>query len=72
MTKTKYKIVQEHERCVGCGFCVSSCPENWVIGDDGKSKPKKTIIDEDELKCNKKAEEACPLKIIKIFKVEEE
>jgi len=31
------KIIHEREKCVGCGFCASICPEHWEMSDDGKS-----------------------------------
>ena len=64
----KYKIIQDHKKCIGCGACISSC-DNWVLGSDGKAKPKKIEIDEKEYKCNKESADACPLKIIKIEKI---
>ena len=63
----KYKITQEHEKCIGCMACVSICPENWIMK-DGKAKPKKTEIDEKEYKKNQEAAEACPVSIIHIKK----
>lgn len=61
-----YYVVQEHEKCIGCGACVASCPTNWIVGSDGKAKPKKTKIDESELACNKEAESVCPVQCIHI------
>lgn len=60
----KYKIKQDADICIGCGTCVSLCPENWEIGDDSKAHPKKTEID--DLGCNQEAEENCPVQCIKI------
>lgn len=68
MTK-KYKIIQEHEKCIGCGACVATCPDNWVMASDGKAKPKKIIINEKEHNCNKQAANVCPLDIISIKEV---
>lgn len=66
MAKNKtYKISQEHEKCIGCGACVAIC-DNWTMGTDGKAKPKKTTIDEKELKCNKDAEQVCPVNCIHV------
>ncbi len=66
----KYKIIQDYGRCIGCGGCVSSCPDNWVM-EDGKAKPKKTEITEEEYECNKQAANACPIRIIKIQEIKE-
>ncbi|UZE94193.1 MAG: ferredoxin [Candidatus Pacearchaeota archaeon] len=66
----KYKIIQDHERCIGCGACITACNKNWAIGDDGKAKPERTEITEEEYECNKKAADVCPVKIIKIKKIE--
>jgi ferredoxin len=66
MVKTKLKIIQDREKCIGCGACVAVCPDNWFMEDDGKSSPKKTTIEKEG--CNKQAVEACPVQIIKIVK----
>ena len=65
----KYKIIQKHEQCTGCGACVAACSENWIMDNNGKAKPKKTIIDEKEYKCNKEAADSCSLDIISIKEV---
>lgn len=65
----KYKIVQEHEKCIGCGACVAACPDNWVMAKDGKAKPKKQEITEKEYKCNKEAADVCPVNIITIREI---
>lgn len=60
----KYKIVQELEKCIGCGTCVAICPVNWQIGADNKAHPIKTELS--EVGCNKEAAESCPVQCIKI------
>lgn len=65
---SKYKITQDLEACIGCGTCVSLCPSNWRIGEDGKAHPKKEKID--DLGCNQEAEENCPVQCIKIKRQE--
>ncbi|MCX8194134.1 MAG: ferredoxin [Candidatus Pacearchaeota archaeon] len=65
----KYKIIQDHEKCIGCGACVATCPDNWIMAKDGKAKPKKTEISEKEYQCNKQAAEVCPVNIIQIKEI---
>ena len=62
----KIKITFDREKCIGCGSCVAVCPGNWEIKDDGKSKPKKTELD--DVGCNDKAAQVCPVQSIKIEK----
>ena len=66
----KYKITQDHAECISCQACVITCPDNWVMGSDGKAKPKKSIITtKAEVDCNKAAERGCPVQIIHVKKV---
>lgn len=60
----KYKIEQEVEKCIGCGTCVSMCPDNWEMRSDNKAYPKNEEFD--EMGCNQEAAESCPVQIIKI------
>ncbi|MBU4501043.1 MAG: ferredoxin [Nanoarchaeota archaeon] len=66
----KYKITQDRDGCISCGACASACPDNWEMADDGKSKPKKTDISEEEFECNNKAAAGCPVNIIHIKNTE--
>lgn len=65
----RYKVVIDRENCIGCAACVAVCPENFEIKDDGKAMPIKPTITEKEYPNNKKAEEVCPVKVIKITKI---
>ncbi len=67
------KIIQEHEKCIGCGSCVVLCPKYWQMGDDGKAKPinSRKVEDNyefevDKAECNKEAAEACPVLCIMV------
>ncbi len=72
------KIIQEHEKCIGCGSCISICPEHWEMGDDGKSHLKGSKKSEkneehfekevEDIGCNAEAAEACPVNCIKVEK----
>lgn len=60
----KYKIVQDVDKCISCGTCVSICSENWEMRDDNKAHPIKEEVD--ELGCNQTAADACPVQCISI------
>jgi ferredoxin len=48
------------EKCIGCGYCVSVCPEVFKLGEDGKSKVKEEVDFEKNKDCIKEAKESCP------------
>ena len=60
------KIVQDIEKCIGCGAC-TTC-DNWELKDDGKAHPKRT--EADEIGCNQEAADICPVKCITIEEIE--
>ena len=66
----KYKIEQDREKCISCGACAATCPDNWEMKEDGKSSPKKTEISEEEFECNNNAATGCPVNIIHITDIE--
>lgn len=60
------KIIHDKNICIGCGACAAVCAENWDMGDDGKSKPKKTELT--DIGCNMDAAQSCPVNCIHIEK----
>lgn len=67
------KVIQEREKCVGCGACAAVCPKYWEMKGDGKSFLKESTIIEgnhvltlEDPECNTEAAEACPVKCIKV------
>lgn len=71
------KIIQEREKCIGCGSCAALCPKYWKMNEDGKSdllnsqKNIKTGNYELELRkiiCNQEAADSCPVQCVKIEK----
>jgi len=70
------KIVHEREKCIGCGSCVALCPKFWEMADDGKStligsekNPEGNFeLEVEEIECNQKAADACPVQCIRIVK----
>jgi len=62
-----FKIKHKRELCVGCGACAAAC-DNWKMdAKDGKSRPKKTELD--EIGCNQDAADSCPVQCISIIKL---
>lgn len=71
------KIIQEYNKCIGCGTCAALCPDFWELNEeDNKARPKKGKKNskgnyEFELAgdagCNKDVVESCPVQIIKIL-----
>lgn len=72
----KIKITHQRNKCIGCGSCAIYAKNRWMMNEaDGKADLKDAIrkgdffiaeIDEHEIEQNKKAENACPVNIIKI------
>lgn len=52
------------EKCIGCGYCTSVCPDVFELGEDGKSKIKDGADLEKSEKCIKEAKEGCPASAI--------
>lgn len=59
-----YTIKVNHEKCTGCGVCVSISPSSFEMKGD-KSHPKKDKVDALSHK-EKEAEESCPTQAITI------
>ena len=59
------KVKVDQEKCIGCGTCVSMCPQCFEMRDDHKSHPKKDECTE----CNlKDVAASCPTDAIKVEK----
>lgn len=58
----KYKVSVSND-CIGCGACVSACPESFAMK-GSKSSPKKPIVE--KLGCIKEAADGCPVDAIKV------
>ena len=67
----KYVVTHDHDGCIGCSACTMVCSKFWDMGDDGMAILKgatdnKLEIDEEDLACNKEAEDSCPVDVIKV------
>jgi len=68
------KVIQQRDKCIGCGTCVAVCPSYWQMGDDGKSTLKgakdtgngKFELEAEDTGCNKEAAGSCPVQIITV------
>ena len=78
----KYKITYDREGCTKVGNCAAVANKFWKIAEDNKAdligavynketKLYELIIDKKYFDENKLAEEVCPVKVIKIEKIEE-
>ena len=48
------------KKCIGCGACVSICPEVFELNEDGKAKVKA----QKNIPCVKEAIDSCPVEAI--------
>jgi len=68
------KVIQQRDKCIGCGTCVAVCPAFWHMGDDGKSVLKdakdvgngKFELEIENVDCNKEAASSCPVQVISV------
>ncbi len=65
MAKVDHKVpIVDEKKCIGCGACISVCPQNVFELKDGKSIPVKP---ENCVECNA-CVESCPVVAIKLVK----
>ncbi len=50
------------EKCIGCGACAATCPNNFAIDSDGKSK----VISQEVSDCVEAAANGCPVSAITV------
>lgn len=68
------KVIQQRDKCIGCGTCVAVCPGFWQMASDGKSDLKgakdaganKFELETQDAGCNKEAASSCPVQVITV------
>ena len=58
------RVELDHEGCIGCGLCVSTCPAVFQLAADGKAEAAQTPISEEEKADCRLAAENCPVSVI--------
>ena len=53
-----------NSNCIGCGLCVSICPEVFEIGDDGLAQPIQEVTDDLEKTALPRPGQSCPVNAI--------
>ena len=60
------KPLVDKSLCIGCGTCVSLCPEVFEMGGDGKSQVKEGADFEKNKGCIEQSVTSCPAQAITI------
>ena len=60
------KVELDHEGCIGCGLCVSTCPAVFQLAEDGKSEVVQVPISLEEKIDARAAAENCPVSVIAV------
>lgn len=67
------KITLDKEKCIGCGSCVSVCPDFFEIGQDnkahlkgGKTTNNKEEVETEEPDCAREAADICAVQGIEV------
>ncbi len=53
-----------NDNCIGCGLCVSTCPEVFSMSDENVSVAMKEDVPEDCLDSAAQAKDGCPVEAI--------
>lgn len=59
------KATVDKELCIGCGLCVSTCPDVFEMPED-KAIVKTSPVPKESEDCSKESAEVCPVEAIKI------
>lgn len=59
-------VLLDHEGCISCGLCVSTCPQVFQFAADGKAVIVREPLSDEEKQCSQKAAEGCPVSVIAV------
>ena len=62
LNKKFMAISVNQETCIGCGACISLCPDVFKLNDGGKSE----VISQENTECAKNAAASCPVQAISV------
>lgn len=57
-------IIVDQGTCIGCGACVTICPECFDLNDDGKAEPIVDVVPASSVYDVYEAQESCPVQAI--------
>jgi ferredoxin len=60
------KVSVDTDLGIGCGLCADTCPDVFVMEDDGKAEVKSQDAANANLACAKDAAATCPTEAIKV------
>jgi ferredoxin len=58
------RAIVDRDLCIGCGLCADTCPEVFVILDDGYAHALGETVDPEQYDCVQEAAEICPVEAI--------
>ena len=74
------RITHHRIKCIGCGYCEEIAPFRWkmngengksdLIGGSGKKDIFTLLVTNDELEANEEAADLCPVKVIKVERLD--
>ena len=62
------KVIIDHDGCISCGLCVSTCPNVFRFAPDGKAVVRADPIPPEEEACAEQAAMSCPAGVIEATK----
>jgi len=60
------KATIDRSGCIGCGLCADTCPQVFVMADDGLAEVISETVPADAQDSAVEAAEGCPVSVIKV------